>query len=121
MNKRNDQELKSLHRVTIRMTDEEYDRIKAECLEERLTISEYCRTRIFPDTHKKIPRDIYVELRRMNENLSDTYSMFKKILRAASNPENGIDKDMLEEAKGALQELSSTAGNIYDAIRSQKL
>lgn len=120
MNKRNDQDLKSTHKVTIRMTDDEYNRMKTESAEERLTASEYCRTRLFPDTHKKVPRDVFIELQKMNENLSDTYSLFKKILRSASSTENGINKDMLDEARGALQELSAMAGNIYEAIRTDK-
>ena len=55
----------------------------------------------------------------MNESLSDTYSLYKKILRAA-NADPGFDKDMLSEARGALQELSAIAGNVYSAIRNQE-
>ena len=102
------------------MTDDEYERIKSESQEERLTASEYCRTRLFPETHRKVPRDIFIELQKMNEGLSDAYSLFKKILRSAASSEYGIDKDLLDEAKDALQELSATAGNIYDVLRNQK-
>jgi len=118
MNKRDNQEQKSVHRVTIRLTEDEYDKLKTVCQEERLTASEYCRTKIFPETHKKVSRDIFIELQKMNESLTDTYSLYKKILRSAST-ENGVDKDMLFEARASLQELSAIAGNIYDTLRTQ--
>lgn len=119
MNKRGDQELKSTHRITMRLTEDEFNMIKTCSMEERLSASEYCRTKIFPATHKKASRDIFIELQKMNESLSDTYSLYKKILRAA-NADPGFDKDILSEARGALQELSAIAGNVYSAIRNQE-
>lgn len=118
MNKRDDQELKSIHRVTIRLTEEEYNALKIISEEERITASEYCRTKIFPSIHKKVPRDVFVELQKMNESLSDVYSLYKKILRAITEDPN-VNKDLLSEAKSSMQELSAIAGNIYDEIRNQ--
>lgn len=119
MNKRDDHEQKSTYRITMRLTDDEFNMLKTCSMEEKLTVSEYCRTKIFPTTHKKVSRDIFNKLQIMSESLSDTYSLYKKILRSA-NADPRVDKDMLSESKVALQELSAITGNIYDALRNQK-